>query len=203
MRGKKKRGGSIRRRWHHPDPSPPSHHAPLLHLHLSSSLPPSCPLYPFLSGFLSSWLLFACLGSLACMCCVCLCVSSSGLFSLYVRLCSPCSCCPPMFMCLCSWFLGCMSCVLCLISVVSIVCRMSVLWCLFYLCVCCVWCLCLWLVRVCVVFAVLLWLCLVVFCLLPVVCYLLRIVVVVVSLWSCVYCWLIGWLFCCVLESLL
>lgn len=149
-----------------------------------------------------------------------MCVSSSGCSVLVVLFCSLacflcvscigslCSCSSPVSVCLYSWVLGCVSCMrLCLVSVV---CRMSVLWCPFYLCVCCVWCLYLWLVRVCYVLAVLLWLCLVVlfrcfvvFCLLPVVCCLLRVVVVVVSLRSCVYCWLIGWLFCCVLESLL
>ena len=147
-------------------------------------------------------------------------VSSSGCSVLVVLFCSLacflcvscigslCSCSSPVSVCLYSWVLGCVSRMrLCLVSVV---CRMSVLWCPFYLCVCCVWCLYLWLVRVCYVLAVLLWLCLVVlfrclvvFCLLPVVCCLLRVVVVVVSLRFCVYCWLIGWLFCCVLESLL
>ena len=121
-----------------------------------------------------------------------MCVSSSGCSVLVVLFCSLacflcvscigslCSCSSPVSVCLYSWVLGCVSCMrLCLVSVV---CRMSVLWCPFYLCVCCVWCLYLWLVRVCYVLAVLLWLCfvvlfrcLVVFCLLPVVCCLLSI----------------------------
>lgn len=145
-----------------------------------SSLPAPYP-PPCLAFSLAGWL-FVCLGSLACRCVVCLCVSSSscsvgvvvlfsGLFSLcpvswfsvfllsfcvYVHV--------SMSMCLCSWFLGCVSCWCCILS----------LWCLFYLCVCCVWCLCLWLVRVCCVLIVLPCLCvLLVLCLLLIVCYLL------------------------------
>lgn len=134
-------------------PSPPHHHAPLLHSHLSSSLPSFLPLAPLsLSGFLSSWLLFVCLVSLAYTCVACLCVSSSGcsagvLFSGLFSLC-------PVF-----WFLVCLSCVfafwflvswLCVLYVlclVSVVCCMSVLWCLFYLCVLCVLVLCLLLIA--------------------------------------------------------
>lgn len=113
-------GAGITPTLHRPPTTP---HSSVLTPPLAPFLPTPCPLS--LSGFLSSWLLFVCLGSLACRCVVCLCVSSSGcsvllvwLFcSLACFLCvpclgSPCSCCPPMSMCLCSWFLGCGSCVL-------------------------------------------------------------------------------------------
>lgn len=109
-----------------PRPTPPP--SPLLHPHLSSSLPPSYPLNPFPCLALSSWLLFVCLGSLACRCVVCLCVSSSGLFSLclvcwffvfllssrvigFLVVCLVCVC---VFA---SWFAVCLCCGVCFISV--------------------------------------------------------------------------------------
>lgn len=88
---RRKRGGFIRRRWHHLTPSPPptTPHSSTF----TFPLQPSCSLpLPCLAFSLAGWL-FVCLGSLACRCVVCLCVSSSscsvgvvvlfsGLFSL-------------------------------------------------------------------------------------------------------------------------
>lgn len=125
------------------------------------------------------------------MCAVCLCVSSSGCSVLVVLFCSlACFLCVPGF--LVSWLY-----VLCAVSCLCGVC------CLPYACVVVsVLSLCL----LCVVFvslvgacvlcpccSVLVFRCLVVLCLLPV-------VVVVVSVRSCVCCWLIGWLFCGVAQ---
>lgn len=135
--------------------SPLRRHPPRLTLPPSpfpSSLPPFYPLCLFLSGSLAGWL-FVCLGSLACRCVVCLCVSSSscsvGVVVLFSGLFS---------LCPVSWFSVFLLsfCVYVHVSVflVSWLCILS-LWCLFYLCVCCVWCLCLWLVRVCCVLIVL------------------------------------------------
>lgn len=100
-----------------------------------------------------------------------------------------------------SWFLISWLCVLYVLCLVSVVCCMSVLWCLFYLCVCCVWCLCLWLVRVCCALAVR---CSFVsvscacwyfaYCLLLVV-YWSVVLLCLVCCGSCISCWLVGWLF--------
>lgn len=129
-------------------------------LHRPPTTPHSfLPLASFsLSGFLSSLLLFVCLGSLACMCVVCLCVSSSG--------CSVCG--GALFsglfsLCLVYWFfvflLPFRVCVPGFL-VVCLVCCVLCLWCLlFAVCPCC----CVRFISVSAVygvcvFAVLLWL---------------------------------------------
>lgn len=154
---------------------------PLFHPHLSSSPSSFLSLAPLsLSGFLSSWLLFVCVVSLAGMCVACLCVSSSGccvvgVFVLWLVFfvsrvlvsCAP-------LLCLCflvpGFLVVCPVCVVSCLRGLPYVCVVGSV----YLCVCCVWCLCLWLVRMCCVLTVLPCLCvLLVLCLLLIACYLL------------------------------
>ena len=168
MREKKKRGGFIRRRWHHPNPSPPSHHAPLIHPHLSSNPIPSYPLHPVpclafsLAGYslpvLVLWLVcvFLLLAVLCWWCCFVLWlvffVSRVLVLCVPVLLPCPCVCIPgflvvcPVCVCVLSpWFAVCLCCGVRFISVSAVygVCIFG--WCvcvmsLLFFCGCVLWC---------------------------------------------------------------